>query len=230
MRLDRFFTTLGVASRREISDAVSRGRVTVNGRTVKSASVHVDEENDVITLDGREIKYRKFFYLMLNKPAGYVSSTEDAGDTVMKLLPAEYERAGGFPCGRLDRDTVGLLLITNDGDTAHRLLSPRRHVAKKYRFECSEPLTDEMIKKLEHGVDLGDFVTSPATLEMSSPTSGVIGITEGKFHQIKRMLAEVGSGITFLERIKFGPLTLDDDLSRGEFRELTADEISLLIS
>ena len=148
----------------------------------------------------------------------------------MSLLPKEYSRADGFPCGRLDVDTVGLLLITNDGDTAHRLLSPKHHVAKSYRFRCGEPLTEDMIRTLESGVDLGDFTTAPAKLDMVNPCEGIISITEGKFHQIKRMLASVGSGIEFLERITFGPLQLDETLERGQWRELTDEEIASLTS
>ena len=228
MRLDRFFSTVGKLSRKECLDAAKRGRITVNGEVVKYPSVHINEDCDKITLDGETVSYRKFFYVMLNKPTGYISSTEDSESTVMKLLPEEYSRAGGFPCGRLDVNTLGLLLITNDGDTAHKLLSPKRHVTKTYRFRCTVPLDGDMIESLEEGVNLGDFVTSPATVNMMSPNEGEISITEGKFHQIKRMLAAVGSGIEYLERIKFGKLSLDESLERGSWRELTESEIASL--
>ena len=228
MRLDRFFSTVDKLSRKECLEAAKRGRITVNGEVVKYPSVHINEECDKVALDGESISYRKFFYIMLNKPTGYISSTEDSESTVMKLLPEEYSRAGGFPCGRLDINTLGLLLITNDGDTAHKLLSPKRHVTKTYRFKCVVPLDEDMIASLEEGVNLGDFVTAPATVIMSSPTEGEISITEGKFHQIKRMLAAVGSGIEYLERIKFGPLSLDEGLDRGAWRELTEAEVSSL--
>ena len=228
MRLDKFLSTIGVLSRRESSDAIRHKKITVNGEAVRGGAVQIDPERDVIAYNGKVLTWKRNFYVMLNKPEGTVSSTEDSDRTVMKLLPHEYERAGCFPCGRLDVDTVGLLLITNDGDTAHALLSPKRHVAKTYRFRCSEPLTADMIRSLEEGVDLGDFVTAPAKLSMSSPCEGEISISEGKFHQIKRMLASVGSGILFLERIKFGPLELDTSLERGCWRELTEDEISSL--
>ena len=229
MRLDKFFTSIGRLSRKECAAEARRGQISVNGEVQKDPSVHVDPERDVITHRGERITWEKYFYVMLNKPAGYISSTEKSDVTVMKLLPPEYEKAGCFPCGRLDADTVGLLLITNDGDTAHKLLSPKRHVAKSYRFRCSEPLSDEMVKKLEAGVDLGDFTTAPAKLQLDSPVEGVISITEGKFHQIKRMLAAVGSGIEYLERIKFGPLELDASLGRGEWRRLTEDELKTLL-
>jgi len=228
MRLDRFFTTVGKLSRTECDIAARRGRITVNGKVVKLVKTHINEETDVITLDGERVYYRTKFYVMLNKPEGYISSTEDSERTVMRLLPVEYSRADGFPCGRLDVDTVGLLLITNDGDTAHKLLSPKRHVEKTYRFCCSVPLDADMVTSIEQGVDLGDFVSAPAKVKMTSEREGEITITEGKFHQVKRMLAAVGSSIEFLERVKFGPLTLDSTLERGQWRELTETEISAL--
>ena len=229
MRLDRFFTTVGKLTRTECDAAARQGRITVNGRVVKLAKTHVNEESDIIALDGERVCFRTEFYVMLNKPEGYISSTEDSDRTVMRLLPEEYSRAGGFPCGRLDIDTVGLLLITNDGDTAHRLLSPKHHVPKIYRFRTSVPLTDDMVNALESGVDLGDFVAAPAKVSLNSPAEGEISITEGKFHQVKRMLAAVGSGIEFLERIRFGPLELDEALERGQWRELTEAEIAALL-
>ncbi len=227
MRLDKFFSSLGLLSRRECAASVKKGEISVDGITVASPSVHIDPEKNEIFMRGEQVLWKKHMYLMLNKPAGYVSSTEDSERTVMKLLPPEYEKAGCFPCGRLDIDTVGLLLITNDGALAHELLSPRRHVSKAYRFKCTDPLAEESISVLENGVDLGDFVSAPAKVRMnpSSDTDGIIIITEGKFHQIKRMLASVGSGIEFLERIRFGSLELDETLDRGQWRELTEKEI-----
>ena len=230
MRLDKFLSTIGALSRRESSDAIRHKKITVNGEAVRGGAVQIDPERDVIAYKGEVLTWKKNFYVMLNKPEGTISSTEDSDRTVMKLLPPEYERAGCFPCGRLDVDTVGLLLITNDGDTAHDMLSPKKHVAKTYRFRCSEPLDGDMIRRLEEGVDLGDFVTAPAKLNMASPNEGEISIAEGKFHQIKRMLASVGSGIEFLERIKFGPLELDPALERGQWRELTDKEIESIVT
>lgn len=228
MRLDRFFTTVGKLSRTECDVAARRGRITVNGKVVKLVKTHINELEDTITLDGERVYFRTKFYVMLNKPEGYISSTEDSERTVMRLIPKEYSRADGFPCGRLDVDTVGLLLITNDGDTAHKLLSPKRHVEKTYRFRCSVPLTEDMAASLESGVDLGDFVSAPAKVRMTADREGEITITEGKFHQVKRMLEAVGSSIEFLERVKFGPLVLDETLSRGEWRELTEAEVNAL--
>ncbi len=230
MRIDKFFTTVGKLTRTECAAAVRARRICVNGKPVSLPREHINELTDTVTLDGVHVPYRKHFYLMLNKPEGTVSSTEDSDNTVMRLLPEEYSRAGGFPCGRLDIDTVGLLLITNDGDTAHRLLAPRSHVEKTYSFRCSTPLDDDMLAALERGVELGDFVSAPAKVNMHAPCEGEITITEGKFHQIKRMLTAVGSGIEFLCRVRFGPLTLDTSLARGEWRELTPDETASLLA
>lgn len=225
MRLDRFFSSVGRLTRSECSAAVRAGRITVNGEKVRLPSVHVDPEHDRVSLDGIDVRYRRYFYIMLNKPQGYISSTENTERSVMCLVPDEFRRAGGFPCGRLDVDTVGLLLITNDGERAHRLLSPRRHITKTYRFRVTEPLGDAEVNTLRTGVCLGDFVTSPANVRMESPVSGEIDISEGKFHQIKRMMEAVGSKIEYLERIGFGPLQLDPALGRGDWRELTEAEI-----
>ena len=228
MRLDRFFTTVGKLSRTECDSAARRGRITVNGKVVKLVKTHINELEDTITLDGERVYFRTKFYVMLNKPEGYISSTEDSDRTVMRLLPQEYSRADGFPCGRLDVDTVGLLLITNDGDTAHKLLSPKHHAPKTYRFRCSVPLTEDMVASIENGLDLGDFTSAPAKVRMTAEREGEITITEGKFHQVKRMLEAVGSSIEFLERVRFGPLVLDETLARGEWRELTEAEITAL--
>lgn len=228
MRLDKFFSSIGRITRSECSAAVRSGRILVNGEAVRLPSVHIDPEKDTVTLDGSAVNYRKYFYVMLNKPAGYISSTEDSARSVMRLLPEEYSRADGFPCGRLDVDTVGLLLITNNGEAAHRMLSPKRHVVKKYRFRVSSALDEAATTALESGVSLGDFVSAPAKVELSTPTEGTICISEGKFHQIKRMMAAVGSGIEYLERVEFGPIKLDETLKRGDWRELTAEETAMI--
>ncbi len=183
----------------------------------------------MVTYRGKVVKWRRFTYVMLNKPKGYVSSTEDRGATVMDLLPPEFKKMDMFPCGRLDVDTTGLLLVTNDGETAHRLLSPSRHVAKTYAYTISEPIGEDERASLERGVDIGGHISAPATVETYTPTTGAITVTEGKFHQIKRMFHAVGSEVTELERIAFGPLTLDPSLGRGEHRYLTAEEERALL-
>lgn len=228
MRLDKFLASSGECSRSEAQKAARRGDITVNGNVVRDASSHINESADAILWRGRRVLWRPFRYIMLNKPAGYVSSTDDAGPTVMELLPPEFTKLGLAPCGRLDRDTVGLLLITNDGAAAHALLSPKKHVSKRYRYRLSDPLGEEGAQRIRTGIDLGDFTSKPALLYPEGDLAGEIAITEGKFHQIKRMFHAVGTEIVFLERIAFGPLVLDPALSRGEWRELTDDETDAL--
>lgn len=222
---------MGIASRTESSKAARQGGIFVNGVAVKKADVHIDPEKDIITYCGRKIEYRKYTYILMNKPDGVVSATEDGRDkTVIDLLPEELQKLNLFPCGRLDKHTLGLVMLTDDGDLAHRLLSPKHHVKKKYRFESKFPLTDEEIEYLEKGATLEDgYVTKPSRIELfEDKRSGYITLTEGKYHQIKRMLESVNNKITYLERITFGPLALDEKLARGEWRFLTQNEIDEL--
>lgn len=230
MRLDKFLASTGRFSRSEAQKAARRGDVTVNGETVRDASKHIDETADTVSVGGGVIEWRRFRYVMLNKPAGYVSSTEDAGPTVMDLLPEEYSKLGLAPCGRLDRDTVGLLLITNDGGTVHELLAPKKHVSKRYRYRLTQALSEDGARRIREGLDLGDFVTKSAELYQDDSVSGEIIITEGKFHQIKRMFHAVGTEIAELERVAFGPLVLDPALERGQWRELTDEEIASIVN
>lgn len=231
MRIDKFLSNMGIASRTESSKAARQGGIFVNGVAVKKADVHIDPEKDIITYCGRKIEYRKYTYILMNKPDGVVSATEDGRDkTVIDLLPEELQKLNLFPCGRLDKHTLGLVMLTDDGDLAHRLLSPKHHVKKKYRFESKFPLTDEEIEYLEKGATLEDgYVTKPSRIELfEDKRSGYITLTEGKYHQIKRMLESVNNKITYLERITFGPLALDEKLARGEWRFLTQNEIDEL--
>jgi 16S rRNA pseudouridine516 synthase len=233
MRLDKYLVSTGKISRSDAGRAARGGKITVNGVVEKKADRHIDPDVDVITLHGERIVYRRYTYILLNKPAGYVSATEDGRDpTVLTLLPEELQRIGLFPCGRLDKYTLGLMLLTNDGDLSHRLLSPRHHVEKRYAYTCRHPLSREDMERLEGGVELEDgYVTKPARmLAEDLSLSGVIVLTEGKYHQIKRMFEAVDNKIETLERVTFGPLTLDPTLSRGEWRYLTDDEIALLQS
>ena len=231
MRLDKYLGEAGVASRSEATKLIRGRHVAVNGTVVRDPAIHIDPEAAVVTLDGESVVWRRFVYVMLNKPAGYVSATEDRGQTVMDLLPAQFVRMGLFPCGRLDIDTLGFLLVTNDGQLGHELLSPKHHVDKTYRFRCDPSIDAAKKEKLETGVDIGDCVTRPAALvlyEDGAGASGEITIREGKFHQIKRMFEACGSRITYLERIRFGDVPLDDSLARGEWRYLTPEEESIL--
>ena len=225
MRLDKLISECGVASRSETARACRAGAVTVNGIVVRRADTQVDPETDTVTFGGRVLTYRKFVYILLNKPDGYVSATEDGRDPVVTdLLPQEYRKMGLVPCGRLDKHTLGLMLLTNNGPLAHRLLAPKSHVEKSYAFEVDAPLSPEHITALEAGVNIGGYVTKPCRIELSSSTHGVFFITEGKYHQIKRMMEAVGTRITYLERLTFGPLSLDPALARGEWRLLTPEE------
>jgi len=230
MRLDKYCSQSGLLSRSEAGRAIRGGRITVNGEIIKDPSRHISEDAQVL-LDGKKVCFSKYQYIMLHKPAGYVSATEDKGRTVMDLLPAFCTRLGMFPCGRLDIDTTGLLLITNDGPGAHVWLSPKHHVSKTYRFTCAHSLDDADVLAMETGMDLGDFTAQPAKLSLGeNRCCGEITITEGKFHQIKRMFAAVENEITSLARQTFGPLTLDVSLEPGQWRYLTDAEIEALQS
>ena len=223
MRIDKFLTETGTCSRSEAGKAVRRGEVLLNGRAVRSASEQIDPEKDRLTFRGEEIVYRKYTYIILNKPEGVVSATEDGDVTVIDLLPEQLRRLSLFPCGRLDKYTVGFVLLTNDGALAHRLLSPKHHVEKCYRFLSRSPLSDEDMARLEAGVDIGGYFTAPCRLEREGE-GYLITLTEGKYHQIKRMLEAVGNKITFLERISFAGIALPAELARGEWRYLTENE------
>ncbi|MGM9637124.1 MAG: pseudouridine synthase [Eubacteriales bacterium] len=228
MRLDRFFTESAICSRSKASDYIRKGSVSVDGRIVRDPSVHIDPEKQTVCLSGSPILYRKNRYLMMNKPQGVVSATEDGGKTVLDLLPENLRNAGLFPCGRLDKNTVGLMLITDNGPLAHTLLAPKSHVEKVYRFRVKFPLSAEDVGKLRSGVDIGGYVTKPCELTLSDGFNGEITLHEGKFHQIKLMMEAVHNQITFLERICFGPLKLDRSLAPGEWRYLTEDEQKML--
>ena len=232
MRLDKYFSECGLLSRKEAAAAAKAGRISVNSEVCRRADIHIDENSAIVTLDGEQVVWQRFTYIMLNKPAGYISSTEDGdGPCVIELLPERERRLGLFPCGRLDKYTLGLMLLTNDGALSHSLLSPKKHVAKTYRYECRDSLSPENKKKIEHGIDIGGYVSLPCEIFPDSDgKSGSIVLHEGKYHQIKRMFDAVGNKITALERISFGPLELDERLERGEWRMLDENEIEQLRS
>ncbi len=232
MRLDKFLSVTATATRKETAKAVRSGGVTVNGAVAKRADLQIDPEKDAVTYCGKVVVYKQYRYVLLNKPDGYVSATEDGRDpTVLELLPPLYTDLGLFPCGRLDKHTLGLMLLTNNGELSHRLLSPKRHVAKRYAFRVKFPLNEEDCARFEKGVTLEDgYETKPAGIELAEDKkSGTVTLVEGKYHQIKRMMEALHNQITYLERVTFGPLCLPDDLQRGEWRELTpAEEVALL--
>lgn len=229
MRLDKMIASTGLASRSQISAAVRGGRVLVNGVVARKADMQVDPDRVEVVYCGTPVCYRQFTYIMLNKPEGYVSATEDGRlPTVIELLPGELGKIGLFPCGRLDKNTLGLMLLTNDGDTSHRLLAPKSHVTKTYSFKLKFPLSDADIAALESGVDIGGYVTAPCRVERTAEREGKITLTEGKYHQIKLMMEAVHNQVTYLERVSFGSLVLDPALERGQWRYLDADEVAAL--
>jgi 16S rRNA pseudouridine516 synthase len=231
MRIDKLLSELGIASRKESAKVARSGGITVDGVVVRDTSKHIDPENCSITYLGREIAYQKYTYVMLNKPTGYVSATDDKSlPYVIELLPDELRRRELFPVGRLDRDTVGLMILTNNGTLAHSLLSPKHHVRKEYRFTSAEPLDMEAEEAFKNGITLADgYECKSAELYLDTDRlGGRIVLTEGKYHQIKRMIASRDNRVTSLERISFGEIQLDRSLSRGEWRFLTDKEIEIL--
>lgn len=234
MRLDKYLSLCGLASRTETAKAVRGGEVLVNGIPAKRADTQIDENADTVVYKGEPVVYRQYTWVMLHKPDGVVSATEDRlkGEmTVLDLLPDSLTRLRPqlFPCGRLDKHTTGLILLTNDGTLSHRLLSPARHVDKTYAFTVKFPLSEADKTALEAGVDIGGYVTAPCTLSViPGEKSGTITIHEGKYHQIKLMMEAVRNQITSLSRLTFGPLSLDPALAPGEFRLLTEEEAAAL--
>lgn len=229
MRLDKFIVDSGLATRSEVGRAVKAGAVLLNGQVVRRPSGHIDPTCDKVIFCGREVVWREFTYIMLNKPEGYVSArTDDKSPTVLELLPEELQRIDLFPCGRLDKNTLGLMILTNNGPLAHKLLSPKNHVDKKYRFKVKFPVSSEDVQALQTGVDIGGYVTAPCKVEMVAEKEGYITLTEGKYHQIKLMAQAVHNQITYLERVSFGPILLDESLERGKWRYLSYDEQTAL--
>ncbi|MGJ7912883.1 pseudouridine synthase [Neobacillus sp. LXY-1] len=234
MRIDKLLANLGYGSRKEVKQLLKSGAVKVDDKMVKDAKQHVDPNTQTVTLNGEVIEYKEFIYLMMNKPPGVLSATEDyAGETVIDLLELEDQVYEPFPVGRLDKDTEGLLLITNDGQLAHRLLSPKKHVPKTYFAVIDGEVTEDDVTAFARGVVLDDgYETKPGELKILK--SGIrsdieLTITEGKFHQVKRMFQAVGKRVVYLQRISMGPLQLDETLELGEYRELTDEEMELLL-
>jgi len=222
---------MGLATRSEASKAVRKGQIKVNGIIISKSDKKVDPEKDSIEYMGKPVVYMKNIYIMLNKPSGIVSSTDGKdGETVISLLPEELQKCGLFPCGRLDKDTLGFVLLTNDGSTAHYLLSPKRHVSKVYFVKTEFAVTQDDITKLENGISLDHGDTAlPAKVEKIGDNELYITIVEGMYHQIKRMLEAVNNKVIYLERVEFGTIPLDTNLQRGEWRYLTKQEIDILL-
>ena len=233
LRIDKVLSNVGYGSRAEIKRYCKYGIITVNGDVVNNPGLQVDPENDEIIFDGDAVNYREFVYIMLNKPDGYISATFDKFDPiVLDLIDPSYLAFEPFPVGRLDKDTEGLLVLTNDGKLSHRVLSPKKHVPKTYYAKIEGIVTEEDIKAFKKGVVLDDgYETMPAQLEIlkSDEISEIeLTIHEGKFHQVKRMFESVGKKVVYLKRLSMGKLKLDETLALGEHRELTEEEVKLI--
>lgn len=235
MRLDKVLAHMGFGSRKEVKELIKKSKVTVNDQVVKNGKVNVNPYEDDIMVNHVPVEYRKYIYIMLNKPAGYISATEDFKDkTVIDLLEPDFQLFDPFPVGRLDKDTEGLLLLTNNGQLAHQLLSPKKEVEKTYYAKVSGRVTEDDREAFKEGVTLdGGYFTKPAKLEII--TCGTISeieltITEGKFHQVKRMFESVDKEVIYLKRERMGELYLDESLPLGSYRELTKEELSYCLS
>lgn len=229
IRLDKFLCDCEVGTRSQVKELIKKGLVSVDGIVCKKADCKFDEAASKVSCQGKELSYQNFYYYMLHKPAGVVSATEDAKErTVLELLK-EAPGKDMFPVGRLDKDTEGLLLITNDGELAHELLAPKKHVSKTYLVHTASPVTEDMCDALEKGVSIGEKnPTLPAKVRVLSEKQIELTITEGKFHQVKRMLKAVDNEVVYLKRLSMGSLVLDESLLCGEYRPLTTEEMQSL--
>ncbi|MBR3953492.1 MAG: 16S rRNA pseudouridine(516) synthase [Oscillospiraceae bacterium] len=229
-RLDKIISSRTGLSRKEAKAAISGGKVSVNGKIVRSSELKVGE-NDEIFLGCNKISEKAHLYIVLNKPQGYVSATEDPKQkTVLELVPEDLSRSGLFPAGRLDKDTTGLMIITDDGDFAHRILSPKKHVPKKYAVEIDLPVTAAMEKGFAEGIELSDGICKTAKLEITGEYSCEVTLSEGRYHQIKRMFGCFGAKVTKLHRLSMGGFSLPEDLAEGKCREITEEELALIES
>ena len=235
MRLDKFLVENGLGSRSQVKELLKKGLVLVNGRAEKSPKTQINETEDEVVVSGQKLTYEKFVYYLLNKPKGYISATEDERHkTVLDLLDETALQKEVFPVGRLDIDTHGLLLLTNNGKLAHAMLSPKKHVEKIYRAQVAGLMNQSDVERFATGIELKDFTCQPAQLKIlevdeEKETSLVeISLAEGKFHQVKRMVAACGKEVTDLQRLSMGPLQLDPELALGEWRRLTEEEMKSL--
>ncbi len=223
MRLDKYLADMGIGTRKEIKKLILAGLVTVDDEIITKPDHKVDESSSVC-LEGEPLVYQQYQYFLLNKPAGYLC-TKDGSPNVMELVPNYYKDLN--PVGRLDKDTEGLLIITNDGQLTHQLISPKYHVDKKYYFECDKPLPADAATVLSKPIEFSDFISLPGKLELISENSGYLTIHEGKFHQVRRMIGYLGCNVTYLKRTNYSFLDIED-LAVGEYRELTAEETEKL--
>lgn len=225
-RIDKIISSQTNYSRKDVKKLILQKKISVNGKVAKKPEQKVNEQQDEIYIDGNKLEIKKYIYLILNKPKGYISATEDrTAKTVLDLVPEKYMRRGLFPAGRLDKDTTGMMIITDDGEFAHNILAPKKHIEKTYRVQIDIDITDEMREKFKQGIVLKDHVCRPATIVVEDKNTALITITEGKYHQIKRMFGCFGAKVVNLHRISMGGLQLPKDLREGECRELTATEL-----
>ena len=228
MRLDKYLSNAGIGSRKDVKKMIKDERVLVNNHLVKSEKFNVDENKDIVLLDNQKIDYRQFYYVLINKPQNYVSSTlMERNYPPITDLVSEYSFANLFPVGRLDVDTEGLLLISNDGKLTHEVLSPKKHVDKKYYVEFDGTLPENAVDFFNQPMKFEEFTSAPSKLEILDTNKAYLTIHEGKFHQVKRMFEKANCTVTYLQRIEFGPLKLND-LPLGEFRALTQEELDAL--
>ena len=226
-RLDKIISTNTYLTRKEIKELIKKKRIKINETIANSSNIKIDSNKEKILIDDKELIIKKYIYLILNKPKGYVSATTDNKDkTVLDLVPDEYKHRNLFPAGRLDKDTTGLMLITDDGLFAHNILSPKKHIDKKYEVTIDTYLTNEMIEGFKKGVILNDGICHPSNLEIIEPNKGIVTLTEGRYHQIKRMFGCFNAKVIELNRIFMGNLYLPNDLKLGEVRELTIEELN----
>ena len=233
MRIDKLISECGIASRKECAAVAKKSGISVDGVVEKNTARHIDPDTQTVTYLGKKVEYKRYVYVLLNKPEGYVSATEDERlPPVTDLLPPELQKRGLFPVGRLDKDTVGVMLLTNNGPLAHSLLSPRHHVEKEYYFRAAEPLPEGVEERFAEGLTLGDGYEckSAKIILEEGRRSGFITLTEGKYHQIKRMIASFGNKVVYLERVRFGDICRENAPERGLWRYLTEEEEASLVA
>lgn len=229
-RLDKVIGNQTNYSRKDVKELIKKKLVTVNGEIVKKVDMKVNSGSDKIEVLGEELVVKKYVYLVLNKPKGFISATDDKNDrTVLDLVPIEYVHRNLFPAGRLDKDTTGLMIITDDGEFAHNILAPKKHIKKTYKVVIDKEMTEDMVKGFKEGVMLNDGECKSAKLEIIGEYSGIVELIEGRYHQIKRMFGCYGAKVLELERIMMGNLEIPEDLELGECRELTIDELAKVI-
>lgn len=229
-RIDKLLAAQTANSRSDIKKMIKTGRVQANGQTVRRPEEKYDPDTVQLTIDGRSVLIQKHVYLMMNKPAGVLSASRDSrARTVIDLLPEEWRHRELFPAGRLDKDTEGLLLLTDDGELAHKMLAPKSHVYKRYIARCDRPLTEQDVEAFAQGIVCGELAFLPAELRLLDKNCAAVEICEGKFHQIKRMFHAVGAEVIALKRIRIGGVTLDENLTPGQVRPLTKSEIAALL-